>query len=572
MKLSRYFIPTLREEPADAEIVSHKLMVRAGMIRKISAGIYDYLPLGLRALRKVENIVREEMNRAGALETLLPSMIPAELWKETGRWQFYGKELLRVKDRHGNEFCYGPTHEEVMTDLVRREVRSYKQLPLTLYQIQTKFRDEIRPRFGLMRAREFLMKDAYSFDRDEESAAESYDKMFAVYERIFKKCGLEFRAVEADSGNIGGSSSHEFVVLADSGEDVVISCKKCGYASNMERAEIFSTCESAPTGTTSPPVEKVETPGQKTIDEVSAFLKRKTRDFIKTLIYTDGGTGVFAVLVRGDYDVNETKLTRLLDTSALELASEEKVREVTGAFVGFAGPVGMKCKIVADYSVKGIENAVSGANENNYHIVNVSDGRDFKADIYGDIRNVKEGDKCPRCKNERLEFNRAIEVGHVFRLGTKYSSAMKATFLDVDGKENIIVMGTYGIGIARIATAAIEQSHDDSGIIWPYAIAPFQITILPLNMKSEQVAKTAGEMEEELVAQGYEVLLDDRKERAGIKFNDADLLGIPIQIIVGDRGLKNGEVEIKVRKTGKRSNVKLQEVKEALGKIVSDAL
>ncbi|GMT42528.1 MAG: proline--tRNA ligase [bacterium] len=571
MKISRYFMPTLREDPADAEIISHKLMVRAGMIRKIAAGIYDYLPLGLRVLRKVENIVREEMNRAGSIEVLLPSIIPADLWKETGRWDVYGKELLRVKDRHENDFCYGPTHEEAMTDLVRRDVKSYKQLPVILYQIQTKFRDEIRPRFGLMRGREFIMKDAYSFDRDEESAAESYRKMFRAYERIFKRCGLEFRAVEAATGQIGGSSSHEFMVLADSGEDCIVSCQKCGYASNIEKADVLSE-NITRMDKTMPPTIKVKTPGKRTIDEVSKFLKKEPRDFIKTLIYTVGGNNgeACAVLLRGDYEVNETKLARLLETDQLEMASPEKVKEITNASVGFAGPKGLKCRIVADFSIKGFANGVSGANEDDFHVLNVFEGRDFRVKIYGDIRNVIQGDACPRCAESILSFHRGIEVGHVFRLGTKYSKAMKAVFLDPNGKKKTIVMGTYGIGIARIAAAAIEQRHDDHGIEWPFSIAPFHIIILPLNKNDKKVADTAASMEEELENAGYEVLLDDRDERAGIKFNDADLIGVPLQIVVGSRGLKNGEIEIKIRKDGRKMHVKLDDLKEKLTEIISE--
>ena len=571
MKLSRFFIPTMREDPSDAEIVSHKLMVRAGMIRKIASGVYNYLPLGLRVLRKVENIVREEMNRAGAIETLLPSMIPADLWKETGRWQQYGKELLRIKDRHDNEFCYGPTHEEVMVDLVRRDVRSYKELPLNLYQIQTKFRDEIRPRFGLMRGREFIMKDGYSFDRDEKSAEESYKKMFDAYNRIFERSGLSFRAVEADTGQIGGSSSHEFMVLAESGEDEVASCTSCGYASNVERAEVILKSP-VRLDITARPAESVKTIGKRTIEEVSGFLNRKPRDFIKTLIYSSDSGEHYAVLVRGDHEVNETKLVRLLDVASLELATPETVKKVTSASIGFVGPVGLKCKRIADNSIKGISNGVTGANRDDHHLVNISEGIDFEVDLFGDIRNVKEGDQCPRCRKVNLEFHRGIEVGHIFRLGDKYTGAMSATYLDKNGKENAINMGTYGIGIARIAAAAIEQSHDEHGIIWPYSIAPFHVVVLPLNAKKEEVTSAADSIEKELEKAGFEVLLDDRDERAGAKFKDADLIGVPIQVIVGERGLKNGEVEVKVRKTGERLNIKKEKLKAELKKIAKNLL
>lgn len=549
-------------------------MIRAGLIRKVSAGIYSLLPIGLRVIRKLEQIIREELNRAGAIETLLPSMIPAELWVETGRWDFYGKELLRIKDRHENEYCYGPTHEEVMTDIVRREVKSYKQLPLNLYQIQTKFRDEIRPRFGVMRAREFLMKDGYSFDVDEKGAVESYQKMFDAYSRIFERSGLTFRTVEADTGQIGGSDSHEFMVLADTGEDVIVSCEKCGYASNTEKAKAINDGnETGSNETAMRPIEEVLTPDQKTIEEVSIFLQRKPENFIKTLIYSvNDGDAVCVVLVRGDYDINEPKLKTLLEANRLELANAKTVEELTGAAVGYAGPVGLKANIVADNSVKGIVNGVTGANKNDYHLINVNPERDFKPEKYEDLRTVVDGDPCPECKGAKLDFHKGIEVGHIFRLGTKYSKAMNATFLDKEGKEQVIVMGTYGIGIGRTAAAAIEQNHDDGGIIWPYAIAPFHIVILQLNISKENIVKTAEEIEAKLEGEGYEVLNDDRDERAGVKFNDADLTGIPIQLIIGDKGLKNGEIEIKVRKTGERINVAIDKVSEKMGEISSSLL
>ncbi len=561
MRMTKYFIPTTRETPSEAETASHILMLRAGMIRKLAAGVYDLLPLGLRVIRRVENIVREEMNRAGAIETLLPSVIPAELWMETGRWQRYGKELLRIKDRHGRDFCYGPTHEEVMTDLVRGEVRSYKQLPLVLYQIQTKFRDEIRPRFGMMRAREFMMKDAYGFHADEASAAEGYARMSAAYENIFRRSGLRFRAVEADTGNIGGSSSHEFMVLADTGEDVVVSCPDCNYASNLEKAESKDPSPGVAPAQDSPPPSDVETPNQKTIEEVSAFLKMPPERFIKTLVYSlDEGKEHVAVVVRGDYEVNEHKLKNALGADSLELASFEKVRELTGAEAGFVGPRGLKMRIVADHLLRGITDAASGANRAGWHTVNICEGRDFKADVWTDARNARAGDLCGRCGKGRLDFHKGIEVGHVFRLGTKYSKAMNAAYLDAEGREQTMVMATYGVGIGRIAAAAIEQSHDQAGVIWPYSIAPFHVIILPLNVAKPDLAQTAERIYAELEGAGFEVLLDDRDERAGFKFNDADLIGIPIQVIVGEKGLKNGEAEIKVRKTGARFSVKLEGV------------
>ncbi|MBI3794301.1 MAG: proline--tRNA ligase, partial [Nitrospinae bacterium] len=559
MRMTNYFIPTMRETPSEAETASHILMLRAGMIRKVAAGVYDLLPFGLRAIRKVENIIREEMNGAGAHETFLPSMIPSELWAETGRWQKYGKELLRIKDRHGHEFCYGPTHEEVMTDLVRREIKSYKQLPLNLYQIQTKFRDEIRPRFGMMRAREFMMKDAYSFHADEKSADEGYEKMFKAYQNIFRRSGLNFRSVEADTGNIGGSSSHEFMVLADTGEDTVVSCPKCDYASNLEKAESKSAANAL--SADSPPPTDVETPAQKTIEEVSAFLKISPERFIKTLVYSvNDGAEFVAVLVRGDCEVNEHKVKNKLGADSLELATFEKVRELVGASAGFVGPRGLKLKIVADELLRGIKNAVSGANKDGWHTTGIEEGRDFQPSVWADARNARKGDACARCGEDVLEFHRGIEVGHVFKLGTKYSKAMKAVYLDADGKEQTMVMGTYGVGVGRIVAAAVEQSHDDAGIIWPYAIAPFHAIILPLNVAKPEVAGPAERIAEELEKAGFEVLLDDRDERAGFKFNESDLFGIPIQVIVGEKGLKNGEVEIKVRKTGERIGVKLDAV------------
>ena len=574
MKQSKYFLQTVREVPADAEIPSHRLMIRSGLIRKVSAGIYSYLPLGLRVIRKLETIVRDELNRAGAIETLLPSMIPSDLWKETGRWDFYGKELLRIKDRHDNEYCYGPTHEEVMTDIIRHDVKSYKQLPLNLYQIQTKFRDEIRPRFGVMRAREFLMKDGYSFDADEDGAAKSYKNMYDAYSRIFERSGLTFRTVEADTGQIGGSDSHEFMVLADSGEDLIVSCTKCGYASNTEKAKAIGSENETPTSESDMrPIEEVITPDQKTIEEVSIFLKRKPHEFIKTLIYSiNDGESVCVALIRGDYDINELKLKSLLEANSLELANFKTVEELTGASVGYAGPIEVKAKIVADNSIKGILNGVTGANKDDYHLLNVNPERDFKPELYGDIRTVSEGDPCPECKEAKLDFHRGIEVGHIFRLGTKYSKAMKATYLDNNGKEQVIVMGTYGIGIGRTAAASIEQNHDDSGIIWPYALAPFQVVILPLNVKKDNIVKAAEEFEAKLENEGYEVLNDDRNERAGVKFKDADLIGIPIQLIIGEKGLTDGEVEIKVRKTGERINVSIDKVSEKIAEIASSLL
>ena len=557
MRLSRYFVPTLKEDPKDAEIISHKYMVRAGMIRKVAAGIYDFLPLGLRVVRKIENIVREEMDRAGALEILMPMIIPAELWMESGRWDYYGKELLRIKDRKDGNFCVGPTHEEVVTDIVRREVKSYKELPINLYQIQTKFRDEIRPRFGLMRGREFIMKDAYSFDSTYEGLDKSYQLMYDAYTRIFQRCGLEFKVVEADTGNIGGSDSHEFMVLAKTGEDELVSCPNCGYAANVEKADFFT--EEITTGEEEKPLEEVETVGKKSIEEVSDFLKVSPSKMIKTLVYSSD-KGDFVVLIRGDYAVNEVKLKNIVDAQWLFLAEEETVTKITGAPTGFAGPVNLQYdKILIDKSVLSIKNGVTGANKKDYHFINVNPGRDFNIDetkVFN-LRLPVEGDRCPKCKTP-LEFYRGIEVGHVFKLGTKYSEAMNATFLDKDGKEKPFIMGCYGIGVTRIAAAAIEQNNDENGIIWPISIAPYHVVIIPTNWNKEEVKETAEKIYKGFIENGIETVIDDRDLRAGFKFKDADLIGYSYQVVVGERGLKNGVVEIKARSEKEKSQIPIE--------------
>jgi len=551
-------MPTTKETPSDAEVVSHRLMLRAGLIRKVASGIYNYLPAGLRVLRKVEGIIREEMDRAGAQEVLMPSVIPAELWKESGRWDAYGKELLRFRDRADREFCLGPTHEEVITDLVRREVRSYRQLPLNLYQIQDKFRDEIRPRFGLMRGREFFMKDAYSFDADEEGAAGSYQKMYDAYSRIFRRMGLAFRAVEADTGPIGGKSSHEFMVIADSGEDAIVSCGACEYSANVEKAECGPE-GSVPAATPAPgPPRKVPTPGKRTIGEVSAFLGIAPGLFFKTLLFeTDKGD--VAVVLSGKHEVNEVKVKNRLGADWVKLAGEERVREITGAPSGYAGPVGLSARVLADHSVRGIASGATGANEKDAHLVDVVPGRDFLPESYADLRLVEEGDRCPRCSGP-IRFSRGIEVGHVFRLGTKYSVALSATYLDAFGKEQPIVMGCYGIGVGRTAAAAIEQHHDDDGIVWPISIAPFEACVLPVNTKNDGLVKEAERVGEELSARGIEVLFDDRDERAGIKFKDADLVGIPLRVTFGEKNYEAGCAEIRDRKTGRTDRVEISEV------------
>ncbi len=569
MRYSRYLLTTLKETPADAEIASHQLMLRAGMIRKVAAGIYNYLPFGLRAIRKVEQIVREEMERAGALEILMPMVVPAELWQESGRWEQYGRELLRLQDRKDTGFCLGPTHEEVVTDVVRNTVRSYRQLPLNLYQIQTKFRDEIRPRFGLMRGREFIMKDAYSFDLDEAEADMAYEKMFQAYRRIFERCGLKFRAVEADTGNIGGSSSHEFMVLAESGEDAIVSCDLCAYAANVEKAELLPASMAA-----SKPAEalrRVATPGQRSVEEITSFLGITPQQLVKTLILqTDEGESV-AVLLRGDRELNAIKLCRLLGCSEVSLADEEVVQRETGAPSGFAGPVGLRLRLLADHEVAAMADFVAGANAEDTHYLGVNLQRDVVLENFADLRLAGAGDPCPRCEG-RLESWRGIEVGHVFKLGTKYSEALGATVLDDQGRERVLFMGCYGIGIGRTVASAIEQNHDKNGIVFPLPIAPFQVLITVVNPKEQDVMQAAEVLYGELQALEVEVLLDDRDERPGSKFKDADLLGIPLRLTVGSRGLKEQAVELQRRSNGERSLLPLAEAASQLAGIVRQAL
>jgi prolyl-tRNA synthetase len=569
MRYSQYLLPTLKETPGDAEVISHQLMARAGMIRKVAAGIYDYLPLGLRVIRKVENIVREEMNRAGAIELLMPSVVPADLWQESGRWEQYGKELLRIKDRKETEFCFGPTHEEVITEIVRGTVKSYRQLPLNLYQIQTKFRDEIRPRFGLMRGREFIMKDAYSFDLDDAGADLSYDKMYQAYRRIFERCGLKFRAVEADTGNIGGSSSHEFMVLAETGEDAIVSCGSCDYAANVEKAELRPPGEQV--AAPGQDLTKVATPGQKAISEVAAFLKVEASQTVKTLIVVNDREESVAVLLRGDRELNDIKLCRLLDCAWVELASEEVVKQVTGAPSGFAGPKGLSIRILADQEVAAMADFVIGANEIDAHYTGANLVRDFQVESFADLRQAESGDACPRCSGT-LEIWRGIEVGHVFKLGTKYSEAMSATVLDDQGKERVLVMGCYGIGVGRTAAAAIEQNHDENGILWPMPIAPFQIIITLLNPKDDDVRGAGETLYAELQQRGVEVLLDDRDERPGSKFKDAELLGIPVRVTVGARGLKEQSFEVQSRRDGERIMLPVAGAADALAQRVEAEL
>ncbi|HHW08039.1 MAG TPA: proline--tRNA ligase [Clostridia bacterium] len=556
MLASRLLAPTLREVPAEAEIVSHQLLLRAGFIRKSTSGVYTLLPLGYRVVTKIMQIVREEMDAAGGQEIGLPIIQPAELWLESGRWHVYGDELFRLKDRHNRDFCLGPTHEEIITDLVRKEVSSYKQLPLLLYQIQNKYRDERRPRFGLMRSREFIMKDLYSFDRDEAGLEVSYQKMFDAYTNVFTRCGLRFRPVEADSGAIGGSSTHEFVVLAGSGEAEIVYCTSCDYAANVERGE--AVVEEVMPGALHE-VEKVATPGIKTIEQVSSFLQVSPRECLKTLIYLADGKPV-AVVVRGDREVNEIKLKNKLGCLALELAPDTQVKELTGVSAGSLGPVGLKgIPVYLDEEAAGIVNGVAGANEEDYHLKHVNYPRDYAVELVGDFRTVRAGDKCPKCHGE-LASARGIEVGQIFKLGTKYSKAMEATFLDEQGQKRYMVMGCYGIGITRTMAAAVEQNYDEHGIIWPLSIAPFHVVIVPASNKEERQVEIAGEIYRRLTAHGIEVVLDDRNERAGVKFADADLIGYPLRVTVGKKTVSEGTVDIKMRRDGQEVTVKVDEV------------
>ena len=570
MRYSEMFLPTGRETPSDAEVTSHRLMVRSGMIRKLTSGIYSYLPLGYRVIKKVEQIIREEMNRAGAQEVFLPAVQPSELWIESGRWKMYGKELLRFKDRNNRDYCIGPTHEEVITDLVRNEIQTYRQLPKNLYQIQTKFRDEIRPRFGVMRCREFGMKDAYSFDVDEHGAEVSYGKMFEAYKRIFSRCGLQFRPVEADSGSIGGSFSHEFLVTADSGEDGMVYCSSCEYAANLEKAEVTRPDKEPVNESEFLPVEEIHTPDVRTIEEVSEFLTVTPLDIVKTLIFVADATPV-AVLIRGDEEVNEIKLKNYLGCDELELATDDIVQEVTGAPKGFAGGIGIKAEILADYSLTNMRNFVMGANKEDCHVKNCNIGRDFKVKAFADLRLVTEADSCPRCGHP-IKFARGIEVGHVFKLGTKYSQAMKATFLDKDGKEKLMIMGCYGIGVGRTVAACIEQNNDEDGIVWPMAIAPYHVIISPVNMKADELSRAAEDLYEKLNAMGVEVILDDRDERAGVKFKDADLIGIPLRLTMGPKKFAEGKTEVRFRKSGEVRELDLNGAAEYIADIVAGEL
>lgn len=563
MRATALLAPTLREAPADAEVVSHRLLLRAGFIRKVAAGVYNYLPLSMRVLKKIERIIREEMDRHGGQELLMPIVQPAELWQESGRWDVYGPELFRLKDRHDRDFALGPTHEEVITTLVRGEVSSYKQLPLLLYQIQNKYRDERRPRFGLMRGREFIMKDLYSFDRDEKGLDQSYMKMHEAYTRIFQRCGLRFRPVEADSGAIGGSETHEFMVLAESGEASVLFCENgsCDYAANVERAAQNSAPDKAKESLNK--LTEKETPECRTVEEVTLSLGIPPQKIIKTLLY-ETDAEVVAVLVRGDREVNEIKLLNLLGCLRVELAGENTIKKATGASRGFSGPVGLKgVRIIADLEVVAMTNAAAGANRDNFHYLNVNPVRDFTIDITADVRMVETGEPCPRC-GRKLEEARGIEVGQIFKLGVKYSKLLGATYLDESGKAKPIIMGCYGIGVTRTMAAAIEQNNDRDGIIWPAAIAPFHAVVVPVNTKDSGQAALAENIYERLTSAGIETLLDDRPERAGVKFKDADLIGYPLRITVGSKAMSEKTFEVKARRTGEVTMVPADKLEQTV--------
>ena len=568
MHFSKLFIPTLKESPADAEVISHKLMVRAGMIRQLASGIYSILPLGLRVLRKVEQIIREEMNQIGGQEVFLPSIQPAELWVESKRWDFYGKELLRIKDRHGREFCYGPTHEEVITDIVRREIKSYRQLPILLYQIQTKFRDEVRPRFGIMRGREFMMKDAYSFHADEKDTQHTYHQMAKAYTKIFDRCGLKFKQVQADSGTIGGSFSHEFAVLADSGEDEIGFCETCDFASNLEMAESKPPSPSAPSSTPQD-LKEVETPGKKSVKEVAGFLNLPAQQIVKTILL-ENENGLVTGLVRGDHEINLVKMKNLIGCEWLQPAGEKTFSKHPELHRGYIGPVGLDLPVYADHEISVLHDFVTGANKPSTHFTGVQVQRDLKIEKFGDIRTVQAKDPCPRCEDGKYQVKRGIEVGHIFILGTKYSSAMKAVFLDQHGKENALVMGCYGIGVGRTAAAAIEQNNDKRGIIWPRNLAPFQVIIIPVNYSNSDLKNACDTLYNRLQETGIETLLDDRSDRLGGKLKDADLMGIPLQIIIGPKSLSAGQVEIKIRKTNESSLHPYPQVIEDIPSILKD--
>lgn len=548
MRATETLIPTLREVPADADTISHQLLLRAGMLRKVAAGIYTILPLGHRVMLKIETIIREEMNRAGGIELLMPIIQPAELWQQSGRWDVYGPELFRLKDRHDRSFCLGPTHEEIVTDLVRQEIRSYRQLPLMLYQIQNKYRDERRPRFGLLRGREFIMKDLYSFDVDEDGLNISYGKMYEAYARIFKRCGLDFRVVDADPGSIGGGDTHEFMVMADTGEAEIAFCTSCDYAADIEKAPC--PAESRETSAPPEPLERVRTPDTRTVKDVAEYMGIPARQVLKILLYLADDQPV-AVLVRGDRSVNEIKLKNYLQATRLEIANEDDVARHFGLPQGFAGPIGLaeQIRVLADYEIKNLTNAVAGANELGYHYRNVKHGRDYQVEVFGDFRFAQEGDACPKC-GQPIKLKRGIEVGQLFKLGTKYSKVLGACFLDEGGNDVPIVMGCYGIGVTRTLAAAVEQWHDGDGIIWSAAIAPYEAVVIPVAQHDSLQADLADDFCRRLIAAGIDSIYDDRTERAGVKFKDADLVGYPVRIVISKDSVTSGLVEIKWRASG----------------------
>lgn len=555
MKMSKMLMLTLREVPAEAEIASHKLMLRAGLMRKMASGIYNYMPLGLKVLKNVENIIREEMNNAGAQEFLASALIPAELWQESGRWDAYGAEMFRVKDRNSRDFCLGPTHEEVFTDIARNEIKSYKQLPVNLYQIQTKYRDERRPRFGVMRSREFVMKDAYSFDKDQAGLDASYERMHEAYVKIFNRCGLDAKAVSADSGAIGGANSAEFMVKSEVGEDDVVFCTKCDYAANIEKAEAKAELAEKEDLLEK---EEVETPEVKTIEDLEKFFNVSAKKFAKTLIFNADGK-IVAVMVRGDREVNEVKVSNALGTVInLDMATPEEVYKATNAKVGFAGPIGLKVDtLLVDEEVSKMYNFVVGANKTGYHFKNVNYGRDFEGTV-GDFRNVTEGETCPVC-GEKITISRGTEVGHIFKLGTKYSEAMHGDFIDEDGKKKPFLMGCYGIGVTRTLASIIEQHNDENGIIWPLSVAPYHVSVIPVNIKNEEQMEAAEEIYSALEQIGVEVLMDDRNERAGVKFKDSELMGIPMRVTIGKK-IGENIVEFKLRAEGENEEINIKEV------------
>ena len=569
MRSSRFLLTTIKETPADAEIISHQLMLRAGMIRQVAAGIYDWLPLGLRVLRKVENIVREEMDASGSQEVLLPAVQPAELWQQSGRWDNYGPELLRLTDRHQRDFCFGPTHEEIITALAKTEIQSYRQLPANFYQIQTKFRDEIRPRFGVMRAREFIMKDAYSFDMNIDGMSESYQVMYRAYERIFSRLGLEARAVEADSGAIGGNFSHEFHVMANSGEDGIALCPEAGYSANIEKVDLSPPAGKRPAPTAD--LKKIETPGQRTIESLCSFLSIEPRQTVKTLL-VDGTDGrPVALLLRGDHELNVLKAERLDEVNTpLRMTSPDSIRGATGTNPGAIGPVDLNLTVIADHSVLLLADFTCGANNEDHHLQNVNWERDLPVPQGADLRKAVDGDPCPTDHSKTIHLRRGIEVGHVFQLGTKYSESMDATVLDKNGKANVMYMGCYGIGITRIVAAAIEQNHDKNGIIWPDPIAPFDLCIVPIGLdKSPEIAKTSEVLHQQLIDADFEVLLDDRNARPGVMFAQMDLIGIPHRLVISERGLNNGTVEYQNRRTGSSADYPLSDLAETLRAITA---